>query len=177
MELHGARFELVIRSGKGKKGHVTVTTISLFPPSDDHYKVGSPSCSSQTTHVLKKLKIKIKRLTKRTPEGTRPRGTLKPASDVPGLEQALGNKEASRWLVPRSTVKMVQRKQTETERTGAFQKPGEAAWGRALPRLNGAGQPRGRGAVALSSPLLEAEGQGTTDMRTRSSRGRPAPRR
>lgn len=43
MELHGARFEheLVIRSGK-IKGHVTVITIRLFLPSDDHYKVDSP---------------------------------------------------------------------------------------------------------------------------------------
>lgn len=42
-------------------------------------------------------------------------------SDVPGLEQALGNRKASWWLVPRSTVKMVQRKHAAIERNGKFQ--------------------------------------------------------
>lgn len=77
MELHGTRFEheLVIRSGK-IKGHVTVITIRLFPPSDDHYKVDSP-CAAPKPLTFSETKTNTHtHLTKRMPEGTRPRETL-----------------------------------------------------------------------------------------------------
>lgn len=77
MELHGARFEheLVIRSGK-IKGHVTVITIRLFPPSDDHYKVDSPCAAPKPLTFSETNTHTHTHLTKRMPEGTRPRETL-----------------------------------------------------------------------------------------------------
>lgn len=77
MELHGARFEHELAIGVAKeKGHVTVITIRLFLPSDDHYKVDSP-CVAPKPLTFSETKTNTRtHLTKRMPEGTRPREIL-----------------------------------------------------------------------------------------------------